>query len=117
MSADGTVQNQASSGEPAQRSPAGDVVAKGSFAVAGCGRVAVVAGQGAAMARAACVAAFRRLMDSWSLGAVVWDLGRGKPVRRFSGRLWPTRRCPVRRRCTPTRRRGSIPGECLLFSG
>ena len=45
--------------------------------------------------------------------AVVWDLGRGKAVSRLSGRLCPTRRCPVRRRRTPTRRRGSPPGECL----
>ena len=49
--------------------------------------------------------------------AVIWGLGRGKPVGRVSGRLWPTRRCLVRRRCIPTRRRGSLPGGCLLFFG
>src|SRR5262249_59647975 len=41
----------------------------------------------------------------------------GKAVCRFPGGLWPTRRCLVRRRGTPIRRRGSPPGGWLLFLG
>jgi Sigma-70 region 2 len=74
MSADGTVQHQEPSSEPAQRSPAGDVVANGSFVV------------GVADSAAGCE---RQL----------WLAAAGcQPGRRCPGLTWQRWRQPFRRR-------------------
>src|SRR5262249_28180457 len=105
----------------------------------GCGRVAVAAavaavgaltgvvggrardvaggGRGVVMGRGVWVAGVGGWVGGWVAAAVVGGLGRGARVCRLWGCRWPTRRCPGRRRGTPTRRRGSRPGGCLLFWG
>ena len=61
----------------AQRGQTGGSHKVGGRATWRCAGIRWDPAEGSVMARAACVAAFRRLMESWLRVAVVWDLREG----------------------------------------